>query len=272
MQRGSVIPKIVDSYDRFTDLEKTIADYFIYNRHKEDFSIRAIKEKLFVSEATLTRFAQKSGFRGYREFIFRYEEEFLDNINEKSMSMQDVLNTYNQILKQVPNIVDDQQIERVAQMINDSGNVLVVGIGSSGYTAREMKSRFTRLGVHMEAIDYADEMRMQSVFQKSDSLVIGISLSGKKESVLFALKRSSQNGAKTVLITANKDQDFPYVTEKILVPSFENLRTGNEISPQFPILIIVDICYNYFIENERLKKLRKELHKKTIEALEEDRE
>lgn len=270
MQKESVIYTIIEHYEEFTSVEKIIADYFIKNRHKENFSSRAITKKLFVSEASLSRFAQKCGFRGYREFVFRYEEGFIDDKEERSYNFQEVLNTYHQLLNQIVDYVDDQQIERFSNMINDAKHVLVLGIGSSGLTAKEMKNRFMRLGVLMEAVNEADEMKMQSLFQDEQTLVIGISLSGKKKEVLFSLKQAYKLHAKTVIITANRKDSFTYCDEKILIPSFRDLDSGNSISPQFPVLVILDICYNYFLYNEMKKETRLRLHQNTVKILEED--
>ena len=67
----SVIPVIESVYENFTNLEKNIADFFINNVDKdEDFSAISISKKMHVSEATLTRFAKKCGYSGYREFIY----------------------------------------------------------------------------------------------------------------------------------------------------------------------------------------------------------
>ena len=66
----SVIPVIESNYNKFTMVEKTIADFFINNQKKINFSAKSVATKLFVSEASLSRFAQKCGYRGYREFIY----------------------------------------------------------------------------------------------------------------------------------------------------------------------------------------------------------
>lgn len=270
MYKSSIIPIIIDNYDKLTSVEKVIADYFISNRHKEDFSSKAMSKRLFVSEASLSRFAQKCGFRGYREFVYKYDESFIEKSENVSYGFQDVLNAYHQLLKQMVDYVDEAQMQRFSDLINNAKHVLVLGIGSSGFAAKEMKNRFMRLGVIMEALDQADEMRMQSVFQDSDHLVIGISLSGTKKEILFSLKHAYQHGAKTILITANANNDYEYCTEKIIIPSFQNLDSGNSISPQFPVLVILDICYNYFYHNETNQEKRIELHQKTVEILNED--
>ena len=61
----SVVPIIESNYDKFTTVERNIADFFIQNRKKVDFSAKSIAERLFVSEASLSRFAKKCGYRGY---------------------------------------------------------------------------------------------------------------------------------------------------------------------------------------------------------------
>lgn len=259
---------IVDSYDSFTSVEKAIADYFLSNNQKADFSSKAMKERLFVSEASLSRFAKKLGFKGYREFIYRYEENFYEEGKPISFEFQEVLDIYRELLNEATNHVNEEQIKSFCEMLREAKHVIVLGIGSSGLAAKEMKFRFMRLGVMMEALERSDEMKMQSVILGNDSLAIGISLSGKKEDVIFSLKKASQGGAKTVLITANTTDKFPYCDEIITVPSFNGLDAGHIISPQFPVLVMLDICYYYFYHN--VAQMSSELHKRTVQVLSED--
>ena len=42
----SVVPIIESNYDNFTTVEKNIADYFIQNHKKMDFSAKAVAERL----------------------------------------------------------------------------------------------------------------------------------------------------------------------------------------------------------------------------------
>ena len=70
----TLIPVIESLYGSFTALEKKAADFFIHNTERMDFSAKHIAGLLYVSEATLSRFAKKCGFKGCREFIFQYEQ------------------------------------------------------------------------------------------------------------------------------------------------------------------------------------------------------
>ena len=267
MYKKSLLPMIVDSYDSFTSVEKAIADYFLSNNERVDFSSKAMKERLFVSEASLSRFAKKLGFKGYREFIYRYEEGFVEDNEPVSFEFQEVLELYRGLLNETANYVDEEQIKSFCEMLQEAKHVVVFGIGSSGLAAKEMKFRFMRLGVMMEALERSDEMKMQSVMLGKESLAIGISLSGKKEEVVFSLKKAAQGGAKTIMITANQNDDFSYCDQVIVVPSFKGLEAGHIISPQFPVLVMLDVCYYYFYHN--VARMSCELHQKTLEVLSE---
>ncbi len=72
----SIVPIVEAKYDSFTNVEKNIADFFLKNQRKIDFSAQNVAKEIFVSEASLSRFAKKCGFHGYREFIYQYEKTF----------------------------------------------------------------------------------------------------------------------------------------------------------------------------------------------------
>ena len=264
----SVVPMIESNYDNFTNVEKNIADFFIQNRKRVDFSAKAVAQRLFVSEASLSRFAKKCGYRGYREFVYQYEETFVEKQESMTGNTRMVLNAYQELLNKTYNLVDEAQITRIGRYLNGAERVFVCGKGSSGLTAREMEIRFMRIGVDIDSLQDTDMIRMQAVFQDRRSLVFGISISGEKEDVMYLLNEAHRRGARTVLLTAkNKGIFDEFCDEVVLVPSLRYLNHGNVISPQFPILVMLDIIYSYYVEQDKFAK--EILHDHTLRALEE---
>ena len=49
-----------------THVEKSIAQFFINNETKGNFALKEVASLLYTSEATLSRFAKKCGYKGYR--------------------------------------------------------------------------------------------------------------------------------------------------------------------------------------------------------------
>lgn len=262
----SVIPIIEANYKNFTSVEKNIANFFRNNEEIMDFSAKSISNRLFVSEAALSRFAKKCGYRGYREFIYQYEQ----NLTERNLKIVgnagSVLNIYQELLNKTYSLIDQKQIMRICEYMADASRVFVCGKGSSGLAAMEAESRFMRIGVDIDSITDSDIMRFQTVFQNSKSMVIGISVSGMIESILYSLQQAHEKKSKTVLITAHKNGRISsYCDEIVLIPSLKYLNYGNVISPQFPILIFLDIIYSYYVSMD--KRRMQVLHTSTLRAL-----
>jgi len=264
----SVVPIIESNYNNFTMVEKNIADFFIHNHEKMDFSAKTVATKLFVSEASLSRFAKKCGYRGYREFVYQYEETLVEKKESMTGNTRMVLNAYQELLNKTYSLVDEGQIARIGKYLNQAERVFVCGKGSSGLAASEIELRFMRIGVDIDSLQDSDRMRMQAVFQDKRCLVFGISISGETEGVRYLLREAHKRGAKTVMITAqNKDSYAEYCSEVLLLPSLRHLNHGNVISPQFPILVMLDFIYSYYVEQDKPKK--ESFHDNTLRALEE---
>lgn len=264
----SVVPIIESNYNNFTMVEKNIADFFIHNHEKMDFSAKTVAAKLFVSEASLSRFAKKCGYRGYREFVYQYEETLVEKKESMTGNTRMVLNAYQELLNKTYSLVDEGQIARIGKYLNQAERVFVCGKGSSGLAASEMELRFMRIGVDIDSLQDSDRMRMQAVFQDKRCLVFGISISGETEGVRYLLREAHKRGAKTVMLTAqNKDSYAEYCSEVLLLPSLRHLNHGNVISPQFPILVMLDLIYSYYVEQDKPKK--ESFHDNTLRALEE---
>ena len=265
----SVIPIIQSNYDKFTTVEKTVADFFIENADTKDLSIKTVSERLFVSKASIVKKKKKCGFQGYKEFVYQYQQTFKQKKEPITDNTRTVLYAYQELLNQAYSLINEAQIVRVARYLNQAERVFVCGKGSSGLAAEEMELRFMRIGVDIHSLTDSDMMRMQAVFQNRRSLVFGFSISGEKKGVMYLLRESYKKGATTVLFTANnRDEYKEFCTEVVLLPSLKHLNHGNVISPQFSILVILDIVYEYFVKMDKYE--REEMHDSTLVALEEN--
>lgn len=263
----SLIPTIETLYDSLTTVEKEIANFFIHNKTSMDFSSKNISTLLYVSEASLSRFAKKCGFKGYREFLFRYQEVFVEEKVSVDTQTKSVLNSYQELLNKSYNLLDEEQLTRIVKQLHEKRRVYVYGMGSSGLAASEFQFRFMRIGVDVEAITDSDLMRVNSVRIHEDCLVIGISLRGTTEPVMKSLRAAKERGAYTVLVTSKQQPDnSSFLDEILLAAVMKNLEYGNVISPQFPVLVMMDILYEHFLEYNRSEK--EALHDYTVDALE----
>lgn len=265
----SIIPHIESLMNQFTPLEQKIAQYFILHEGEDiDISSKYIANTLFISEASLTRFAKKCGFSGYREFIYHYQTSQSYATKQSEYLMSQVFDSYQELLTKSYSIIDADQVSRMIQLLLDQKRVYIYGKGSSGLVAEEMKFRFMRIGLVCEAITDNHVMQMNQAILDETCLVIGISISGETFEVLNGVKLAKKRGAKTILFTANQTKEMhEYCDELQLFIIKDNLSTGNIISPQFPILIIIDIIYAYFMETDR--NTRQKIWQDTFDVLQE---
>ncbi|HFI0795605.1 TPA: MurR/RpiR family transcriptional regulator [Streptococcus suis] len=259
------ISSIIESkLDQMTKLEKEIATYFTnLDPSSADLSLESTVTHLHISPSALTRFAKKCGFSGYREFVFAFQnnQEYVNKHFERVQNnlTKKVLLDYEQIIQSTNSLIDEQKLEDVAKMIDKSKRVYFYGIGSSGLVAMEIKSRFMRLGVVCDAITDKNNIIWTTNILDSHCLVIGLSLSGQTKEVMEHLAIASEKGVPTVLLTTKPSQPLP-LQQVIPVASVHQINHGNRISPQIPLLIMLDIIYSYFqsIDKERKETIFKQ--------------
>ena len=245
---------IQEKYEDFTQVEKVIADYFL-NEKISDFSSKAVASTLYVSEASLSRFAKKIGFSGYREFVFSYnanlkENKRLDQLTEFS------IHKYQDVLEKTYQIVDNNQMIRIAKLLDSKRRVFVYGVGSSALVAKEFCFRFIRLGLDVEALEDGNAIIINTSRVQPESLVIGVSISGHTKEVVDGMKVAHQRGATTILITSVHDaMHDEFVDEVILLAHLKNVTASHIISPQFPALVIIDVIYTHYLNYNKSDKL-----------------
>ena len=253
------IATIIDlHFEELTELEQEIARYFLQvDTIVDDLSSQQVTQKLHVSQAALTRFAKKCGFTGYREFVFQYQHQANKqdtHSHQHSPLTKRVLRSYSNLREQTQDLIDEEQLERVAQLIDDAERVYFFGTGSSGLIAREMKLRFMRLGVVCEALTDQDGFAWTTSIMDENCLVLGFSLSGTTQSVLDSLLDAKEMGAKTILFTSAPNKNSQAYTETVLVASHSQSSYIQRISAQLPMLILIDLIYAYFLEINRESK------------------
>lgn len=260
-------PLIELHYNNLTQVERGIADFFMQNREEMDFSAKNMAKVLFTSEATLSRFAQKCGFDGYRQFIYRYREGLQnEKDNPVEVGTRHILKTYQELLNKSYSLLDEKQIKRVSRLIAEKRKVFIYGKGSSGIAAQEFKMRLMRLGIDIESITDSHVMTMSSAVLKEDTLALGITVSGKTNEVVRVVKTAKSKGASTAIISSVHLRKWDAFCDEVLpVPTKEKLDLGKLISPQFPVLILCDILYTNVLGYDR--KDKEALHDLTLAEL-----
>lgn len=100
---------------RDTQKQKDILQTIFENDAIGDLSAEFISTELSVSPASLSRFAKKSGYQGYREFVYEYRNSYVEKTTVEQEESRLVLDTYQSLLNKVYNLLDEAQIKRIVE-------------------------------------------------------------------------------------------------------------------------------------------------------------
>ena len=255
-EKENIVTHIESIYGSFTPVEKNIAKFFFTGPDIMDLSSKSVANRLYVSESSLSRFAKKCGFHGYREFIFLYEQNRPAARFRDSKQSNTVLNLYQAILSKSYSLIDEGQMRRIAELFLEKKRVYVYGKGSSAAAGYEMKIRFLQIGIGVELVSDLHLMKMNYLILDSSCLAVGITNSGRSE-IYEALAAAKSRGASTVLFTSRLSApSTESIDEVMLYPVKENIDNDNIISPMFPVLVMMDILFSYIMESDAFNRNR----------------
>lgn len=253
---NKVILKIEENHNKFTKSEIKVMDFILQNsKYILEHSIGEISSKIGVSDATLSRFAIKIGFKGFNELRFILDQESNRANIEKNYNNNSILdrlvNDYKIFLDQNAELIKNEDISFLIDCIKNSSRIKIYGVGSSGYFSKEMGFRLSKLGFDSKAITETHEMKIDANFCNEKDLIIGVSLSGLTNDVIESMNIGRSNGAKTIAFTNYPNSKIGNFSDKIIkIISKNTLEMGHFISPQIGLIFILDyIISKIILEN-----------------------
>ena len=256
----SIIHKIRGLYSAMGPAEKRIADYILADTQGIiGYSVTELAEKCGCGDATVVRFSRRLGFEGFQALKIGLASEigstssvgteitkndscfeiFKKRISDISLSLQST-----------ESVLNEQTLERAAQLIMKARRVAVFGLGNSAAIAMDAAHKFLRLGLdaqcctdnHMQAI-IASHLDRQSV-------AIGISHSGSSKDIVEALRLSKIGGATTICVTNFGSSPIVDASDLALfTKSEETKRSILGMSSRIAQLTIFDAIYTYIVIN-----------------------
>ena len=257
-QMESTIHKIRKLYSSMGPAEKKIADFILADAQGiVSCSVTELAEKCGCGDATVVRFSRRLGFEGFQALKIGIAGEigstssvgteitkndtcfeiFKKRINDISLSLQST-----------ENVLNEQTLERAAQLIMKARRIAVFGLGNSAAIAMDAAHKFLRLGLdaqsctdnHMQAI-IASHLDRQSV-------AIGISHSGSSKDIVDALRLSKIGGATTICLTNFGSSPIVEASDiAIYTKSEETKRSILGMSSRIAQLTIFDAIYTYIV-------------------------
>ncbi len=247
----AIIARIEAAAARFTASDLAIARYFVNHwRPTDSLAAAEISETLHVSKAALTRFAQRLGYQGYREFAFDITNSEAHRSNLFHQLQTPVYETYQEILTKSEYLFSFDEIQGVVEEIRSAHKLFVYGMGSSGLIGEEFSQRLVRMGIDAECVRDAHQLSFNHVRVRPEHMVMGITYSGTTVEVTDALFEAAKKTEHTVLLVSRDDPRWSEVRHVLRLPVKERLDYSNIISPQFPVMVLLDLIYGLLLQSD----------------------
>lgn len=267
---------IACSMEKFTSSEAELAEYIIKNPDEiSQLSISQIAKKIHISPATITRFCQKISFSGFNEF--KHELKRYIDLRNKPAAASDIkeIDYFSKLYQNHLEIIETTfrkmtyfDIQQAVSLLNSAQKVHVYGIGNSGIAAQEFKWKFFRIGILVESITDPHQAAMDAALSTENSLIIGISVSGRTKEVIDAVKIAKKQGASILAITSDKKSELSKLADfTLLVMSKSNMHMGQNISPTLPLFLLFDLIYTDLVAKDYMNRIQ--IRDKTLRALED---
>lgn len=257
------------NYIQMNPAMKRIADVLLEDPPKRGgYTIGMLAEKSGVSNATVTRFVRALGFGNYKTFLRAIQESFEDgtggaarsamgqavlyaggfpNSRDAESVCRYVIGSEVEMLNDTLSLLDFDLMEKVAEMILESRQVLFMGEGHSYLAAQSACLRFRMLGVLCNCFGDFQNMISGVGMAEPGDLVVGISNMGYSSPVTECLTHAAKRGIQTVAVTGVKGSPVSQAADISIMTGFnygsfsnQNQSTcyepGSENMPQYSVI------------------------------------
>ncbi len=263
----SVIHKIRFARGKMGPAERKIADYIIENpQNIISDSISELANKCNCGNATVVRFARRLNFDGYQALKIEIAKEFnsVSSIGNEITPEDSCYTIFkkrtNDILVALNNtesVLDESQIDKVANVIMNSKRIVVFGLGNSAAIAQDAAHKFLRLGFNAQA---CCDNHMQAIIASHldrHCVALGISHSGASKDIIQALRLSKIGNAVTVCITNYGKSPIVDVCDySLFTKANETQHSILAMSSRIAQLTILDSIYTYIVINTNKQSLQ----------------
>ena len=261
---NEIIVKIKSLFPNLTKSEKRIAmfvdDHFSQISY---MSINDLASQCEIGESTIMRFCKRLGYSGFYEFKQKVVIELQHNEEKNRKDDNKTISDIEMMFKETLQLSNEIQIQKAAQMIIESQNIYLFGVGFSGLSAQASQIRLTSLGYKAVATSEAySQIVLANVIREGD-LAIGISISGENTTTMECLNLARMNGAKIISITNHEKSSITLLSNVVLLTAGQELgKEGSTLITEMSQFIVLEQLFAklHEMDLDRIKSMNDKIY------------
>ena len=248
-----VLENIRHAFPGFSVTNKRIASYVLEHSDEViELSVTALADICGVGEATIIRFCQGLGFKGFQDLklslarerakSIAYIEREIKDSDDFATIVETVAYRYGMVFPSTISVLDMSTVERTVQLLRDSERRLLYGVGHSGVSAIVAKHQLLRVGVHCECHIDSHFASMIAASLGPRDLYLCFSHSGSTKDMVECTKIAKQTGASIVVITSYSKSPLARLADVILCTTgYDNPLFAGSLAVQLSQLFVVNV-------------------------------
>lgn len=215
-------------------------------------SMAQVAQTCGVSDTTVLRFCRNTGFQGYIDLKLSIARDLtsptqviLNDITEDdppAVVARKVFMSNIQALYDTLEILDEQALIQAINLLQNAGQILIVGVGTSAPVVQSMYNMLMRLDLNCKAQTDSYLQLMEVALLGPGDVVVGISQSGSSKDPVYTLKQARANGASTICITGNAQSPITQHADVTLLSVAREARIEG-IASRLAQMSIADALY-----------------------------
>ena len=263
--------KITSKYNSLPKNHRKIADYFINNFDKIPFlNVQELSEKTGASVASIVRFAQRSGYKGFSELRDAITDSLQKGMyNREIFPLMEKHKIKDDLLTEVANLdiknindtlnqIDRKAFNKVIKSISAAERVHTGGLGISYLLAEILAYQLTQVGIASSVLKHTHTLFHEQVLflDKNDLLVLFSFPPYSKETVDLA-RFANEREIDVISITNKPASPITFYTKANLIVESRNMLFTNSFAA---ISVLINAIATSCAVNDmdRAKKILKE--------------
>ena len=220
-------------------------------------SISELAQNAKASEATVVRFCQNLGFKGYQDFKIHLSQALVSPVQSLDAEITEddrpgailakVARTLEQTLQDTTAVnlgEKEQNLDRGIELLYNARRILTFGTGGSGLIAQDAAYRWLKLGLHVQSFPEYHTARQATALLESQDLLVLVSHSGSTRDVVMLARLAQEQGVPVVAITRFGRSPLASGSQVVLCTSSpESTYRSEAVASRIGQLLLIDALF-----------------------------
>lgn len=271
---------ICSSYGSFFEAEKKIADFIMeYKAEAVDMTVGELARASGTSDATVSRFCRKCGFKGFHSLKLALAREVLEeersevnvsnDIDRHNLpqTLQNILANKVAELTETVYMMDINNLEKILHKLENARMVQLAAVGNTIPVALDGAFKFNQLGIAAVTGNIWEAQMAYTFNLGPEDVILIISNSGMSKRLQTLAEGARENGSTVILITNNSGSTLAKLADyKIVTATREKLLTEEFWFSRVTATAVIEILYLLLMSGKKdaLEHIRR--HEKAISS------